>query len=445
MLTALSVATKSGKPTILAATQLLALLQQALPGVEKPEGNGVLTAPWVPKTPSQWWYCAKEKPKRMAIVKTNPQTKVTTTTVTFNETQRFWTDSTELAWLKIGGRYISIKPDNFYASQHEAPKTGSSSTPTTTHADLAYSDMFAQMAADAGGAVKDSTTAAQIRKLLKGESGGSSVLPLLTTVLFLSEVGRNHTAFHTNLMLLDLVERGVTINGGTQFKYTFRNVLWQPQIIDAVMELRRLEQREAVLTRQQASLDGLFDAKRRGVWLDKNDFNRVKNAGRENEQIRSGFSQVRREMSAEKGKIGAAKTGMDELNRPGLASSGGEVRQPGGLASMSHKGSAYGAAYDLEGKGEYRGVKSGGSAFPKPTSPLTMVRRKEATILIRWLETALNGAGLKAIALADDRALITAGLYDSVEKSFGSTDAAFGKILELMQRRVEGFDQMLSA
>ena len=74
-----------------------------------------------------------------------------------------------------------------------------------------------------------------------------------------------------------------------------------------------------------------------------------------------------------------------------------------------------------------------------------MVRRKEATILIRWLETALNGAGLKAIALADDRALITAGLYDSVEKSFGSTDPAFGKILELMQRRVESFDPMLSA
>ncbi|HEX8712890.1 MAG TPA: hypothetical protein VF730_13515 [Terracidiphilus sp.] len=444
MLTALSIKKKGQKDaTVLYATHLLAMLQQALPGVEKPEGNGVLAAPWIPKTPAQWWYCSKEKPKRIAMVTTNPTTKVTKTSYTFNETQRFWNDATDLAWLKVGNKYISIKPDNFYASQHEDPARGSTAVPKATYEDAAYSAIFADMSHESGNRVQDAGTAVQIRTLLKGGSGGARILPLLTSVLFLSEVARNHTAFHTNLMLLDLVEKGVSLTGGTTFKYTFRNVLWQPQIIDAVMELRRIEQREAALQNQRASLDQLFDIKNRGGWLGRDDFARLRNAKNENAAIRTGFSNVNRDRSTQTAAIGTAKRGIDELKSPTLASQGGEAMQPGGLASMSHKGSAYGAAYDLEGKGEYRGVK-GGSAFTPPPTPMTIVRRKEATILIRWLERALIASGeYEAVALVNDPHLETRGLYDYVENSFGKTDDAFTKVLGLMQRRVDSFDSML--
>ena len=41
------------------------------------------------------------------------------------------------------------------------------------------------------------------------------MLPLLATVMFVSEVGRNHTAFHTTLMMLDLIEKSVKIDTST--------------------------------------------------------------------------------------------------------------------------------------------------------------------------------------------------------------------------------------
>ncbi len=435
MLTALSIK-KTGQttPSVLYATQLLAMLQQALPGFVKPEGNGVLTAPWVPKTPSQWWYCAKEKPKPVTATPT-PQTKPAT--------QRFWNEATGLACLKVGNQYVSIKPDNFYASQHQNPSHGNTAAPTERYADLAYSDIFAKMSSEGRGTVQDAGTAIQIRTLLKGGTGGATVLPLLTSVLFISEVARNHTAFHTNLMMLDLVEKGVSLTGGTNFKYTFRNVLWQPQIIDAVMELQRLEQSKTALNDQKASLDSLFQAKRNKVWLTRDQMARLRNAGGENAAIASGLSQVGRDRSTQFQAISQGKIGMHELQNPTLASTGGEASQPGGLASMSHTGSAYGAAYDLEGKGQYRGVK-GGAPFTPPATPMTIVRRKEATILIRWLERALTATGaFEAVALVNDPRMETAGLYNSIGNSFGTADEAFIKILELMQRRVETFDSML--
>jgi len=437
MLTALSLkGPKQDKPTVLQATQLLAMLQQALPGVTKPDGVGMLDNPWIPKTPAEWWYCSKEKPKRIAPTVSSSQ-------YTYNETKRFWNDKTNLAWLKVGGSYVSIKPDNFYASQHQTPARDSTAVPAVKYEDMAYSDIYSQMAKDSGTGVKDIQTATQIRAMLKGGSGGSSVLPLLTSVLFVSEVARNHTAFHTNLMMLDLVEKGVSITGGTSFKYTMKSVLWAPQIIDGVMALQRLEQQKLLVDTQKAGLDKLFADKKGGRWLTKPEMNRLRNAGTENASISGAKQQIERDKVPAFASIRNGKVGYDELNSPTLARSGGEAVQPGGLASMSHKGSAYGSAYDLEGSGEYRGVK-GGTAFTRPTSPLTIVRRKEATILIRWLERALHGKdGLQAVALADDRALETRGLYDGIQNSFGTLDEGAMKILQLMQQRVDSFDQML--
>lgn len=437
MLTALSLkGPKQDKPTVLLATQLLAMLQQALPGVTKPDGVGMLDNPWIPKTPAEWWYCSKEKPKRIAPTVSSSQ-------YTYNETKRFWNDKTNLAWLKVGGSYVSIKPDNFYALQHEAPPRDSTAVPAVKYEDMAYSDIYSQMAKDSGTGVKDIQTATQIRAMLKGGSGGSTVLPLLTSVLFVSEVARNHTAFHTNLMMLDLVEKGVSITGGTSFKYTLKSVLWAPQIIDGVMALQRLEQQKLLVDNQKAELDGLFADKKNRIWLTKPQMARIRNAGAENASIAREKQRIELDKAPAFASIRSGKVGYDETNRPTLARSGGEAVQPGGLASMSHKGSAYGAAYDLEGAGEYRGVK-GGSAFTRPTSPLTIVRRKEATILIRWLERALHGKdGMQAVALADDRALETRGLYDGIQNSFGTLDEGAMKVVQLMQKRVDSFDQML--
>jgi hypothetical protein len=113
---------------------------------------------------------------------------------------------------------------------------------------------------------------------------------------------------------------------------------------------------------------------------------------------------------------------------------------------MSHKASAWGSAYDLEGKGDYTGVKKTGS-FTKPATPLTLVRQKEATILIRWLTQALGAkSNVKAMAWVADVSLQTSGVYDQVEKlSTGATgvDQGMGLILELLQKRVDTFDCLL--
>jgi hypothetical protein len=376
------------------AVQLLSLLQQAVPGFKKPAGEGSLADPWRPKAPNEWWYCAKEKPK---------------VTGSQRDIDRFWTDSTNLAWLGIGGRYISVNPGSFYASSHGALPTtfpvtpAPKAPPTVEHKELAYSAIYSKISAEGGGRVDDAGTARAIRSLLKGDAaGGSTVLPLLSTVLFVSEVARNHTAFHTNLMLLDLVEKRIAISGSTPFKYDMKTALWDTQIIDSSMALERLKAQ-------------------RGSYADR---------------------------QAEHAKIHAAKGPLDELNQPVTPGPSPEGELPGGVAPMSHKASAWGSAYDLEGKGKYTGVNPQNTRpFPKPGTPLTLVRQKEATILIRWLTQALGAKpNVKATALIDAVSLQTSGVYDQVEKlSTGATgvDQGMGLILELLQERVDTFDCLL--
>ena len=106
------------------AVQLLSLLQQAVPGFKKPAGEGSLADPWRPKAPNEWWYCAKEKPKLISTSVKDAKTGAIKDTGNRRGLDRFWTDSTNLAWLGVGGRYISVNPETFYASSHGAlPKT----------------------------------------------------------------------------------------------------------------------------------------------------------------------------------------------------------------------------------------------------------------------------------------------------------------------------------
>jgi hypothetical protein len=77
---------------------------------------------------------------------------------------------------------------------------------------------------------------------------------------------------------------------------------------------------------------------------------------------------------------------------------------------------------------------------------MTIVRRKEATVLIRWLEAALKKEGVDAVALSTDQAQDTTGVYgklDSLADSTTAIDDGMMKILPLLQKRVDTFDCLL--
>jgi hypothetical protein len=323
--------------------------------------------------------------------------------------------------------------------------------PKATFEDSTYSQLYSQISKDSGGSVKDAQTAQEIRKLLKGQTttGTLKILPLLTSVLYVSEVARNHTAFHTNLMVLDLVEKGVRITGGSAFSYNLKNVLWQPQVIDSVMKLEQLDQQKVLLNSQLGTLSNrlnvLYEQRNRDGWLAKPLFNELRTKEAAVGSTERNIRQANTDAGQAKRNIGTAKAGMNELKSPGLTTSGGEASLPGGTAAMSHTGSAWGSAYDLEGTGSYSGVQ-GTSVFPKPSNAMTIVRRKEATILIRWLEAALKKDGVDAVAVAANQAQDTSGVYDRLNSLANSTtaiDDGMMKILPLLQKRVETFDCML--
>jgi hypothetical protein len=162
---------------------------------------------------------SKEKPKQTSIVSKNKTTGVEKETVAWRGVERFWTDSTKKGWLSVGGQWIAIAPDTLYASAYgphpKLPLDTDPPEPKMTYENSAYSEIYSQISKDSGGSVKDAATAQEIRKYLKGQdtTGTLKILPLLTSVLFVSEVARNHTAFHTNLMVLDLVEKAYASPG----------------------------------------------------------------------------------------------------------------------------------------------------------------------------------------------------------------------------------------
>lgn len=83
----------------------------------------------------------------------------------------------------------------------------------------------------------DIKIAKQIRALLKGSQDLSIVnsleLPVLVAALFISEVARNRTCFLSGLFLLDFIEN--KIEYGKQKKYTWKNVLWDPDTVDGIV------------------------------------------------------------------------------------------------------------------------------------------------------------------------------------------------------------------
>lgn len=357
---------------------LLSLLQQALPGVSKPQGSGTLKDPWKPTTPSEWFYCAKQKP---------------TQTSSGKSMTRF--SGADMAWFNVGGRLIGIKAPNLYASDWgkvsdlRKDKNGDPIAPDKpVIADPTYTNIYRQMSSE--GNVNDPAVTQTIRKLLKGDAvpNGESnqILPALTAVLFISEVARNHTAFHTALMLLDLVETGArTGQSASSFQYSWKNVLWCPDVIDG---------------------------KLKGV--------------------------TKAEYAAA---VGDERTSQQTIQL------GGETALPGGVAAMSHKGSAHGSAYDLTGHGSYTYVE-GGQA--DPLLPITLVRRKEGTIVIRWLAEMLKGTHPNlAISVSAQATTFGPAYQGEADLKAGAAaslaDFAYAEIGPLLQLRLTTFDKMIGA
>jgi hypothetical protein len=401
---------------------LLAMLQQAWPSVAKPAGDGTLATPWQPKKPAEWYYCSKQKPG--LLMQTNPsfETK-STTTQSKRITPRFWVDSTNMAWVIVGGRLISINTTNYYASDHgEAPSLKSGSTGLTYVPDMVYdkttySNIYRQLAYDYQ-SIKDKSVAQKIRSLLNGGALGqdSDILPVLTAVWFISEPARNHTAFHTGLMLLDLIEQGIKIGTGDSFAYTMQNALWNTGMIEAVGA--------------DSARTGMSEDSPTGIA-------RYQTTATVREQ--TGYYKRGRPIYQNKNVV---------TDRGVELTGGTESALPGGIASMAHDHSAHGGAYDLTGAGEYKGAQGENRVYTPAdgmhSTALTIVRRKEATILIRWLSCALKKKFNLTATVGSGGVrypnVAVAAAYSEVE---GMVGKEANKILQLCQERVQSFDLMI--
>ncbi len=198
------------------AIELLAMLQQALPGMAPPaSGLGTEDDPWTLTSPREWWYAARMLARGGA----------------------------GRLWFYIGGRLISVNKADRYAADHGA--VGRAARPSDDqfgddHGPT-YPAIYGRLVQDLNGlgnSVKNKAVAQQIRALLGGAqtlaTADSSAIPVLTAAFFLSECSRNFTAFHTGLMILDLIQAEVKIGIST---CTWENVLWHPAVLNAQTEL----------------------------------------------------------------------------------------------------------------------------------------------------------------------------------------------------------------
>ena len=322
------------------AHTLLDLMQQASPGVAEPaRGQGTKTDPWILETPREWYWAAKNR-------------------------------SDDHSWFAIGGRLIRVQATGAYANyasdygpvnQHSAPDA-SSHPPASSSApvsDLAqrfgedngpsYPEIYRKLATDAtlGDTTTSQDVAFQIRRLLRGVQEmwavDSPALPVLTAAFFMGEVRRNYTAFHTGLMLLDLVEAGVSydltspekLNGPVTLSWD--KILWHPDVL-----------------RTESELETRFSGFK----------NKVKNRA---------AAPLTQDLERAQGNLEALKDEKAEKDIFGRPISR-DIR--GGDHPMAHTGSIAHSEKDLLGS---TGRHS-----------MTMTRQKEANLLIRWLQHVLH-------------------------------------------------------
>ncbi|AHG93838.1 hypothetical protein J421_6303 (plasmid) [Gemmatirosa kalamazoonensis] len=357
------------------AVHLLSLLQQAYPQQSPPaSGNGAdakgWQTPWKPDAAREWFWCAKR------IARYTRKEKFDIGTATDAPGAQFWFD--------VGGQLISIAANTLYARYHGAvPTVPPKGAPGKLKAEISYAGIYMKLLEDHQNHVSDTATAAAIRAILSGgtAAGNDQALTLLVSVMFLSEVARNHTAFHTGLMLLDLIEKGIKVDTST-FQYTLQNSLCNPGTIDALVA------RRTVPTTPVPKLTGEADVK-------------------------------------------PASGGEQAIVAAGM-----------GLAPMSHALSESGGALDLAGRGRFVPAQT------QPTDPMSQTRRKEATLLIRWLFEALKKKGGVEVAVGDGAiAFDRSQPYNFDDRYFADTPGAgmmdMVHAMPLLAQRASTLDCML--
>jgi len=363
--------------------ELLALMQQVLPDTETAPGAGTLVSPWKPTKPGQWFYCAKvcaigqrhvhkrveKDAKQLLDARNSKATTLQEITQDLDKVgghlvskaKALFPNDTAKAWLEVGGRVMQVKVSNLYSSDCGAAPIPSSSEPTAVYPDASYPTILGKLQRSTA---TDTQIAETILNILSGlkKPPGPNILPLLTNVLFISEVARNHTAFHSALMLLDLlnVTDQKRINLLPTGKLTLAKAIWGSGENTTSCYLC-LGSRQLTLPCKYCQARTCRNSRCRGTYT-ANCY--VCNA------TGTVIQQEMAPLGVQSGSTVTIKGGVSKLQA--------------GLLPMSHTGSAHGSAYDLTGKGDYFGVKGKTEAFGK--LPIhTIVRRKEATVLAQWL------------------------------------------------------------
>jgi hypothetical protein len=380
------------------ALSLLAYLQQVWPGIETGVGQGTKSNPYRPTTAKQWFHCAKLKGSG-------------------GSAKRFPNLDDGLAWFKLGGRFIAVDPKSFYSSDYGAAGAGKELANPT------YPELRKQVAAWRSEKLEnnDAKLTRLLREAMQGKliAGAPKALPVLASVLFISEVCRNHTSFHTNLMALDLIEHGASLplaRGGS-IPWTWENAIW---IEDACPTCSRTGEvscgacgghgRRVFACRD--CTNGTFKPALECKFCRGRGCGSCRNTGIFKPAVScrtcagTGRVALRCDTCGGTGAIGCKRcngrgqgTVYDEFGPGGYDSStrtlgGGAEALQNGLLPMSHMGSAFGAAFDLGGSGQYEKVKGGTDGIDRAPSALTVVRRKEATVLVQWLHLVLGGTEL---------------------------------------------------
>lgn len=380
-----------------AALSLLAHLQQVWPGVEPGAGQGTKSNPYSPTTAKQWFHAAKPKGSG-------------------DTASRFPHLDDGHAWFKVGGRFIAVDPKSFYSSDYGTLGTRQELANPT------YPELRRQVAT--WRARKRANDDAKLTRLLRDTLQGKSpsdapdALPVLANVLFVSEVCRNHTAFHTNLMALDLIERGESLpTERGPIRWTWENAIW---IDDACPDCARMGRFQCgdcdgygyFQSVCRNCTGGVFKPRILCKFCRGTGCSKCGRSGSFKPAVLchtcAGTGHIRRTCGTCDG-VGTLRctrcagrgegTVYDEFSPGGYVEStrtlqGGAGALQNGLLPMSHMGSAFGAAFDLGGAGRYQTVKGGSEGLSRAPSALTVVRRKEATVLVQWLHLVLNGTEL---------------------------------------------------